>query len=334
MRLVHALPVIALALCVARPATAAAGGRVEIANRHVRVVVTKHGAGWDERFETRTTGGWRLLLDAGHATCPDPAVTADGKAWDIVYTRVSRGTPDAHVQEIVLSARGEGLTVRKTITLAGEEQWVHVAMHATVDGRIAVGRILSTYTALPEMHGPRIPEFVFTPVLRPEEHDVIGDHVFRSPAIVIQQGPSFVAVVPDPDMMDTPRPRIRTAADVRVDSVAAPLIAYGLMPWSIRGHVLYRHTDSMSVALADTTVAFGYFIRCASDARRREGYREVVRFLWDRFGHRAFLAHGGPQHEPFASYIRKAWDEYLPTIAMDATVDGKPVTLLRQARLA
>ncbi len=42
----------------------------------------------------------------------------------------------------------------------------------------------------------------------------------------------------------------------------------------------------------------------------------------------------GPQAEPFSSYIKKAWYQFLPDIALDVEYQSKPVTLLRQARLA
>ena len=79
----------------------------------------------------------------------------------------------------------------------------------------------------------------------------------------------------------------------------------------------------MTVAVKDTDLSFGYYVFCSATAPSREGYRDVVRFLWERFGHAAFVAPGGPQHEAFASYVQKAWDEYLPMVALGATYRRK-----------
>jgi hypothetical protein len=316
------------------PGSAVASGRVEMANRDLRVVLTRGAAGWSESFEGRAGRQWTPLLVAGHTLRPEPSAFADGARQAIRYTGMKRIPVVRGVQQTELTASLDGLSVRKVITLRAGEKYAHVTVTATIAGRHDLTELMSAYTALPDVRMQGRPGAVFTPVLRPEEHDVIGDHVFRAPALMVQQEKLFVAVVPDPALMNTPRARVRTAADVRVDGGASPLIAYGFMPWDVRGHVLYRHTDSMSVALADTTISFGYYVFCSSNAVPQEGYRDVVRFQWDRFGHEAFAAPGGPQHEQFASYIRKAWDEFLPTVAMEATYDGKPVTLLRQARLA
>jgi len=44
-------------------------------------------------------------------------------------------------------------------------------------------------------------DFCWVPTLRPEDDMVIGDHVFRSPALVLQKGPYFAALVPDLDLL-------------------------------------------------------------------------------------------------------------------------------------
>jgi hypothetical protein len=328
-----------LGLLAAVPVQAAAGNgkRVEMANTHLRVILTQAGGQWSEAFEARSGRGWVRLLKAGHPLRRDPSIHSDGSELDPGYTVLKRLSNRNGAQEVELSSRMGGLVVRKRISLGPEERYAHVAVHVGVNGHVGLSRLLSSYTAFPR-DADRCkgvpPEFMFTPVLRPEERDVIGDHAFRSPALMMQRGQQFIAVVPDPDLMNTPRPRMRTAADVQLGDDASPLIAYGFMPWAVRGHVLYRHTDSMSVSLTDTTLSFGYYVFCSASAPEREGYRDVVRFLWDRFGHAAFAGPGGPQHETFGSYIHKAWDEYLPTVAMAATYGGRPVTLLRQGRLA
>ena len=82
------------------------------------------------------------------------------------------------------------------------------------------------------------------------------------------------------------------------------------------------------------TIGYRYqlFVSSASEAGR--AYREVVREQWSRYGAGWFQNPEGPQAEPFASYIHKAWYEFVPQVALDAVYRGVPVTLLRQGRLA
>ena len=311
--------------------------RVEMTNRHLRIVLTQAGGRWSEAFEVRSGRGWVPILTAGHRLRTDPSIHADGAEVDAGYTVLKKAPAVNGIQEVELSGRTGGLVIRKRLSLGPDEEFAHVTLRVRVNGSAGLSRLLASYTAFPRDSGSCKgvpPEFVFTPVLRPEEQDVIGDHVFRSPALMMQRGQRFIAVVPDPDLMNTPGARVRTAADVQMGDGASPLIAYGFMPWAVRGHILFRHTDSMSVSVTDTSLAFGYYVFCSGSAPDREGYRSVVHFLWERFGHAAFAAPGGPQHEPFAAYIHKAWDEYLPTVTMDATYGGRSVTLLRQGRLA
>ncbi len=337
MRAYRLIATIGVLAILAGQGAAAEAQRVEIANTHLRVIVTRSGGRWSEAFEARSDRQWVRLLKAGHRLRTDPSIVTGGTEKDPGYTVVRRSTSAGGVQEVELAARTGGLAVWKRISLAPDDPYAHVTVRVTVHGRADLSRLVAAYTAFPldaQAFRGVPPEFVYTPALRPEADDVIGDHVFRSPALMMQRGRGFVAVVPDPDLMNTPRARVRTAADVQMDDGGSPLIAYGFMPWTVRGHVYYRHTDSMSVPLADTTIAFGYYVFCSAAAPEREGYRGVVRFLWDRFGHAAFAGPGGPQHEPFSSYVRKAWDDYLPSVAMAASHNGQPITLLRQGRLA
>lgn len=308
-----------------------------LTNGLVRVeLIFTHGH-WQETYAARVDTGWHAVLVSGHSLRPDPSWKRDGRLAGGTFSNVVVRDAEGGTRRAELRMLDGSTTVRKQIEVRAGDPFVHVRVSADVRGRATMEYLLAAYTAHVRtgdaLQGGR-PEFVYTPQLRPEADDVIGDHVFRSPALIVQHGPRFAALIPDPDLMNGTHPRIRTSADVRTDSGSGALLAYGLMPWEKRAHVYYRHTDSMTVDLRDTTVAFGYYLCVRADAPVREGYRDVVRFLWERFGRRLFDAPGGPQAEPFRDYVRKAWDIYVPQVALEASYQGRPVTLLRQARLA
>ncbi len=311
--------------------------RIEIGNTYVQVMVTREGEGWTESYSVLQGERWVPVLVSGHPLRPDPDVRHDGRYSDCRYTDAYRPPPSSGVHEVVMTGQAGSLSLTKRITVRTGDPFVHVTITAKVAGVINLAHLLSSYTAFPgdsESHRDQRPDFVFTPQLRPEPQDVIGDHIFRSPALMMQRDTRFVAMLPDPALMNTPRRTVRTGADVQMDGGATPLIAYGFLPWEKRGHVFYHHADSLAVAVRDTTLSYGYFLYLRGDAPVREGYRDVVRFLWDRIGRANLLAPAGPQTEPFPAYIRKAWKEFVPMVALRTTYRDTPVTLLRQARLA
>jgi hypothetical protein len=310
---------------------------VVIQNAGIRVVFTSKQGRYHEAYYARDGGTWRMLLASGHRLRPDPALTVDG-------TRSPRGNDTLTVhreengEQVVTLTMTDGIwRVRKILKLGPEPAMVHVRVTAEVAGRARLGSLLSTYSFLPD--GKRYRDykpldFIFTPQLRPESDDVIGDHVFRAPALMMQKGKRFAALIPDLDLLDVRDRAVKTGADCQVDSRTAPLMSYGLLPWTKRAHVYYRHTDSMTVAVRDTSLTYGFFLMLNARAPVRQGFRDVVRFHWSRYGQRHLAEQRGPQAEPFSAYIRKAWYEYLPAVALDTTYGGKPVTLLRQNRLA
>ncbi len=311
--------------------------RIELGNEHVRLVLSRDDDRWTETYFAQHAGGWQLLLQSGHRLRPDPAWRRGGQSYEHGYS-VARVIPAADgVQEVQLTARDGAAAITKRIVIRTGDPFVHVTLTATVVGSLDLSYLLAPYTAFPGdtiTHQDRQPDFVYTPQLRPEAQDVIGDHVFRSPALMMQRDSRFVAMMPDPALMDTPRRMVRTGADVQMDGGATPLMAYGFLPWEKRAHVYYHHDDSLAVRVNDTSLACGYYLYLNARAPAREGYREIVRFLWDRFGQKNFSSPRGPQSEPFSAYIHKAWNVYVPMVALEASWEGTPVTLLRQGRLA
>jgi hypothetical protein len=306
-------------------------------NHNVRVEVRHAIDGWHETYSARAGHQWHMVLSSGRRGGPEPSLVRDGTQWDRTFARAEARSSPRGERSIVLSAEDGGTRLVKQIALCGTEPMLHVQVSCSLTVSCRISDIRSSYSFMPEgaTDGPGcFPDFVFTPQLRPEQTDVIGDHVFRSPALMLQRGGIFAALIPDVGLINVSGRRIQSAADAHVDSSAPPMLSYGLLPWVRRGHVYYQHTDSMSVQLRDTTVRYGYFLMLRADAPQRSGYRDVVRFMWDSLGSLSLRCPVGPQSDRFDVYARRAWYEYLPHVALDTTFSGVQVTLLRQARLA
>jgi len=315
--------------------------RVMIQNEFLRVVVEQSGDGFRESYFVKKGNSWIELLEAGSPVRPDPFVRQDGRAVKLTAPTVSQ---EPGKQQIVIVRHGPGNAVSfKSITLVPKEHRAHVTYAYRTGGSVVLDGFWSTYSFTPA--GKRFKEyrpldFVWTPQLRPEGEQIIADHTFRSPALMMQKDGYFAALVPVLSDVDGRGRRIRTAADLEVETADRPFFSIGLQNWIAEPyarrntHVFYDAPDSLAPLLGDTTVTMNYLLFLRSDAPKREGYREVVRYHWATSGEAWMQRATSPQVEPFSAYIQKAWYQFVPQVALDTQYRGTPVTLLRQARLA
>jgi hypothetical protein len=324
-------------LAVLASQTMAQGSVIVAENQDVRLEVLRVNGAWQEMYSAREGSRWHSLLRSGHPLRPEPSMRCNGMLWEPGYPRAGYQILPDGTQSILLEVDGPGRLLSKRITLKRADAAFNVEVTCSLSDSANVSHLLSSYSFVPDNPADPagcFPDFIFTPQLRPEAEDVIGDHIFRAPAFMLQRGSLFAGLVPDLNAIDVRSRRIQSAGDVRVDSLNPPLVSYGLLPWTRRGHVYYRHTDSMSIPLRDTVVRFGYTLLLSAKAPAQNGYREAVRFLWSEYGRQSLSASSGPQTEPFSAYISTAWYKYLSMVALDTIYDGVPVTLLRQGRLA
>ena len=335
-------PVIAGLLLVMsgmQSAAPAAPPPLRISNGLVQVVVEVAGSEVRETYFGKHETGWRALLEGGSALRPDPELKGDGALVPNSSPDVARLSPTSFR---LLTHAGPAV-IEKVVRLLPGDPHPSVVITCRITGRMKLNHLLSTYSFAPggaeyRKYAPL--DFIFSPQLRPEPEQVIADHVFRSPALMLQEGGDFVALVPEVDSLDGKGRVVRTAADMQIETAAKPFISFGLMNWmpepyrQRNTHVFYAAPDSLAPEIHDTTVSFSYRLFLNASAPRREGFREVVRYHWNTSGKKYLARKEGPQAAPFSVYVRKAWKEYLPLVALDAEYAGKPVTLLRQERLA
>jgi hypothetical protein len=310
--------------------------KATIDNGVVKLVLVSDGKEIKESYYARSSNGWKLVLENGSSFRPDPALKASGTGTSkAAIHRIERTSQQTRV---VLKVQTGQHSLTKVISMKKDDPFVHVVLRDSVRRQSRVEYFLSTYSFLPD--GKRYSEykpldFVFTPQLRPERDEVIADHTFRSPALVMQEGDVFAALIPDIRSIDGKNRRLKSSADMQVETSSAPFMSFGLMNWvRKKAHVYYAHNDSLAVNVSDTTLSFGYYLYVSTVAPPRRGFQDVVRFEWREFGHPNFAKPVGPQSLPFSAYVQKAWYDYVPKIALSAEYKGKQVTLLRQERLA
>lgn len=317
--------------------------KLEIENGLIKLTIERHGERYTESYSVRSGNDWELLLVSGSRARVDPALRQDGADVLIGFrealeVKEVKGERAVELKAIV----GSSLLVRR-IGLRDGEPFVRVTTSYRITGETRFGGLFATYSFVPEgkeYKAYKPLDFVFTPQLRPEREHVIADHTFRSPALMIQKGGYFAALVPDVRTIDVRGRAIKSVADLQVETADRPFFSFGLRNWypepyRLRNtHVYYVAPDSLEPTLRDTTVSFGYVLFLRGDAQPGQGFREVVRYHWRETGAGNIHLSKGPQSEPFSRYIHRAWYEFLPQVALEGGYKGRPITLLRQARLA
>jgi hypothetical protein len=315
--------------------------RTSIQNEFIRVVVEENNGVCKETYFARKGKLWVELLESGSSLRPDPLIRQNNVTVPLGRATVSPGNGKMQIV-IVRQTPGGGVTL-KSIMLQKGERWARVTYAYRTGGSQRLESFWSTYSFAPggKRYSAYKPlDFVWTPQLRPEPEHIIADHTFRSPALMLQKDGHFAALVPVLADVDGKGRAIRTVADLQVETADRPLFSLGLENWipepyRLRNtHVFYTAPDSLAAVVGDTTVTMNYLLFLRADAPKREGYRDVVRYHWMTSGTANTQRPAGPQSEPFASYIQKAWYQFVPQVVLDTVYQGIPVTLLRQARLA
>jgi hypothetical protein len=333
------LPVILLFLELVIRQPAAAGGRdtLSLENGLIKVELVREHGTYREEWSAGGPGHWRLVALSGSES--RGALVLGGPAGNITVPLTdARLLGSGRGGSIELRGSASMARMTETIRLSEGSPFASVAVSMVTAEEIPVNGLMSTYAFAPDgrdfrEYGPV--DFVFTPQLRPAPDEIIADHVFRSPAFILQEGGIAAAVVPDLRTIDGKERRIRSGGDLQVAADRRPFISFGLMNWKRKKeHVFYAHADTMLSRVGPGTLTYAFFLYLSSSAPPRSAFREVVRFQWSEYGHPNLLGAASPQSMPFAAYIHKAWYEYLPSVALDTEYCGVPVTLLRQGRLA
>lgn len=279
------------------------------------------------------------------AACPDGNRFFDTGISPHRYA-VEEVLTDARVEEIdgdngpalrLSSSRNGGIILTQVVSLRKGSPWVEVEVEATLsEPKLDYLRSTLTFSV------PGRPDFVHSPTTKQEDHfrsgpardQVIGDHAFHSPALILQKEAAALALIPRLDLINSAKvlssdarsvqkvPRNKfsvplepennsmpTALDLNVASghTERPVLSYGLMDFVIGHHVRYQRTNDKSMVrnLAGTRLRFGYSLLVSAQTSPQRAYQQVSRELWERYGRAEFLQRESPQVAmPLPEYVR------------------------------
>lgn len=175
---------------------------------------------------------------------------------------------------------------------------------------------LSGYAFFP--NGERLsvyknPDLCFAPGLKPGPLHVIGEHLFRSPIVAVQEGSLFAALLPDLDSIEKNHPfPLIIDLDLKSGVADAPLLSYGCCEHKVQGHVYFIHEPTPSRRMPPRLhLEYDLYIDARApltsegpDPLSPKGLHRTVQYLWERYGTEWFNRSALPQTMPFAEYAK------------------------------
>lgn len=198
-----------------------------------------------------------------------------------------------------------GRTLTRTLRLDPDDARVHITTELTLLGDELVEWLQDLWTfalGLPL-------DYAWAPNLRPADDMVIGDHVFRAPAVIVLKDGVWAALLPDLDALKRLREARQTCLELDIAGRERAAFGYGLKRYEPIQHTYYRHAPSMLSTPPAGPISFAYELLLAAGSDRAEALRTVTAYQWRRYAP-SYLEKALPQTIPFRDYA----DYTYPTV--------------------
>ena len=194
------------------------------------------------------------------------------------------------------------------LTVSENEPMIRLDACDYISGSAEVSRFSVGWEFLSGPTGSAPPDFVWTPGLCPEPGQVVGRHMFRSPAAIVQHDTVAVALIPDLESMETGG-ALQEFLEVECNrtGIDSALLTYGLATYRLDGHVYYTTADEPARIVEDTVIRFSCELHIDAMASPQRGFQTVVRHHWRKYGHPA-VQDVKPQVVPYQRYYEYGYD--------------------------
>ncbi|MBK8034586.1 MAG: hypothetical protein IPK17_34805 [Chloroflexi bacterium] len=322
-------------------------------NGIVKLRLLRVNGAYTQEYCARTAEGWRLICAAERST---ERIDDASMFRDLVIGRERDGEQAAQFTDVQVAREHP---TKITLKLTAQIEQHHIALYITLEaGKNHFHclieddiheKSLVEYLSAPLIYlpgGATVPandlDIIWVPHQRPLDEHVIGDHSFRSPAVILQKENDLAIMVPDVEILSRNRV-FRTAVDFEVHGrlLPTPTFAYGFKDWVPDRHVYFSHmlgegvpipsdggfrsSTSRSYLLENTCLRFGYYLYLSAQAEPMTGRRTALNFLWETFA-RPYMESQWPQVIPFEDYIRYmfGWaNRHEDTIWQKLTLNGE-----------
>lgn len=167
------------------------------------------------------------------------------------------------------------------------------------------------------------PVFHWTPHLTPSDNNVIDQHVFRSPALIMSDESRMLTLIPDLGVMQKGTP-VRWYMDMDAEKNCMTL---GMSNSKVTDHVLFERDSGADYPKGEVEIGFYLFYSDDEDDLQNP-FRKPLEFLWERWGKPLYEA-GNPVDHDLERYIEhtynwafKNWSE---SVWQEFELNGKKV---------
>ena len=313
---------------------------IEIDNGKVKGVFMLNNPVITQAYYAAAEKNWELIaksIDRPKISLDDvdPLYASGQNYADKYRLMVEEGLNSASILEnskdrisVQLSGVSGGNDILQVVSLEKNQDFFHIDVTAKLPGTPPkIEYLLSSFEFTPGNH----PDFTFTPSVKRERDDVIGDRKFFAPATIVEKNGLMLALVPDLNSMnenivyaknarpqkhpkvfgvpvDTTKISLPMAMDLSLESGITdnPLISFGYMDYWVEQHVYWRHDNQKGAQvreLSDNTLKFGFDLFLKANADKYRGYERISAYLWKKYGTKYFHL-PRPQAMPFSEYAK------------------------------
>lgn len=289
------------------------GPSLNICNGRIQLRLYKKDGGFVQEFHAiDRTGAYRPVLSSlhkalipasEHRVTASPMISSRRKhLFELTRESLRMVYSDASVNRdiegqitVKLSGTVQDHSLNCYITILAGSQFPHIRLEDTISSK---GRpplleyLMDSYVFLPgswAIANGKPLDCIWTPILRPEDDQIIGDHTFSSPAVIIRHGHSAAALIPDVRALSQSRP-MPAALDFDISNglLNSPLLSFGFCGYEFTDDRAFsRHDITMSQTVRDPQLTYSYYLYVNADSHNGSAFSDTGRFLWETFGSQA-----------------------------------------------
>jgi hypothetical protein len=167
------------------------------------------------------------------------------------------------------------------------------------------------------------PNFHYAPHLTPTKENIIAQHVFRSPALIVADSSRQLVLIPDLDLIGKDS-GVKWYMDL---DAPANKLTIGASRSKVTSHVLFARDTGMIIHPPE--FEFGFYVITGKDSSSlADPWRKPLAFLWERWG-KTLFGRGEPVSGALEPYVRHtynwAFDTWKKSVWQEFTLNGQKV---------
>lgn len=167
------------------------------------------------------------------------------------------------------------------------------------------------------------PSFHWAPHLTPTDTNIIAQHVFRSPALIMTGENKQIAVVPDLDLIKPGNP-VKWYMDM---NAVQHKMTLGLSKAVVGPHVLFEKASGQ--VIPPGKFEFGFYLLVSNDSTaEKDPWRKPLAFLWNKWG-KPLYEKGEPIANDLQPYVKHtynwAFNTWKENVWQEFDLNGKRV---------